>query len=804
MLKNFLKIAYRNLFKYKYYSLINILGFAIGLAVFASAFLYAINELSYDKFHKNADRIYRIANVYEKDSTRNAYAGNPFPMARALNEEYPQYIENSCRIFNFQNYNHLVLYHDKIFTEKNFFYVDSSILDIFDFHFITGNPDNALKEPNTVIISESIKKKYFDGFNPIGKEIFINEGYPMTVVGVFRDFPSQSHVHFDILTPISSFFTFIKEPDTWLWNPCWTYILLKKGTDKDQLEKKFPEFIKKYFDEAIKEYSLIYLQPLTDIHLNSDLEMEFETNSKSLYIYILLTISVFLLFVSWLNFINLSIVGSITRIREISIRKIMGSSRKLIVYQFLVEAILLSLISFIVSLFLIEGLMPVFKMATGQNLEISRLLQNGTLFKILGLSLMAGLIVGVYTGLYASSFPVFNIGRFKYQLATRKWFSGKILILVQYIISLILLIAVLINFRQLMFMKNTSLGFENDKIIILPVANNPVAFEYEKFKKLLLENPEIEFVTGSNHIVGTQSSYRRYFFIQNDKLKAQFFPELIVRHDFIKALGIKVLNGSVFQKGLSEDVSASTDQVIINESLVKQLGYRSSQEAIGKKLSSFKGNERIIGVIKDFNTRSLHKPVAPLVIRLSADNFDAREETRYIFVRFKTEISREKIKYVAQQWREITTSWPFDYNLLSQVLDEQYRDEENLNFFLWMFSVLIILIGSMGVWAVSSLVSIQKTKEIGIRKAIGASTVDILKFFMKDFATMLLLANIVAWPITYLILRQWFKNFAIHINLQIYDFLIASFFILVLTLAILARHALKVAKSNTIVSLRDE
>jgi putative ABC transport system permease protein len=624
------------------------------------------------------------------------------------------------------------------------------------------------------------------------------------VEGVFRDFPSESHVHFDIISSMSSFFSMMKEPDTWLWSPCWTYILIKDKIAPKEIEQKFPAFVKKYFDKDIRDYYSLYLQPITDIHLKSDLESEIEPNSKSLYIYILLIISVFLLLVSCLNFINLSIVGSFTRIREISIRKIMGSSRKLVVFQFIVEAVLTGLFSFVISLFLIEGLLPAFKLFTGNEIQMVSLFQNGLFFKIIALVVLIGFVVGTYTGLYASSFPVFNIGRFKYQYAKGKWFSGKILILVQYVISLIILIAVFINFRQLIFLKNSSLGFDKEKTLVLSIAYNPVANDYETFKAMLLQNHDIEAVTASDNVVGAQCSYRRYFFLQNGLTKAQFFPELIVRHDFIKTLGIELLNGNDFLKGTSEDVSPAVDEVIVNESMVRELGFESSEKAIRKKLFSFNGNEIIVGVIKDFNTHSLHNPIEPLVIRLSQNNYDAWEYTKFVFIKFRNPISKENLKYVGKQWKGIAPNWPFEPKYLDNILDEQYRDEESLNFFLWIFSVLIILIASMGVWVVSSLASIRKTKEIGIRKAIGALIRDILQLFLKDFTSILMIANLVAWPVSWFILKLWFTNFANHIGLHWLHFLYASLFILLLTLTILGWHALKVARSNTVDSLREE
>jgi putative ABC transport system permease protein len=804
MLRNFLKIAYRNLFKYKYYSIINVLGFAIGISVFAITWLYAIDELSYDDFHEKSDRIYRIARVYEKDSTLNKYATTPFPLAKALLKEFPNYIDEAVRVFNFENNFHLVEYHDKHFNEKNFYYADPSIINVLDFQFVEGSEKNALKSTNTVIISESIKQKYFGKFSPIGKEILIDEGFPMTITGVYKDFPRQSHFRPEVITSLSSFYVFFPEPETWMWSPCWTYILLNKGIDPKKLEAKLPEFINKYFDIALKDYSSVFLQPITDIHLKSDLEAEINSTSKSLYVYILLWIAGFLLFVSWLNFINLSIVGSITRIREVSIRKILGSSKRLITCQFIVEAILTSMISLLISLFLIEAIAPMISYFTGEEIEISGLIRKGGFFIIFAVALFAAVIVGLYTGFYASSFPTFNVGRFKYKLASRKWFTGKILILIQYTISLILLIVVFVNFKQLIYLKNTELGFDYRNVLIIPVVKMPVSENYEEFKSILLKNPDIKSVSAVNHIVGADQSYRRYFYVSNGKKKVQFFPEIIVRHDFIKTMGIKLLAGSNFKKGTTENVESAKDEVIINESLAKALGYKNYESAIRKKLVSFKGNEKIVGVIKDFNTRSLHQPVSPLVIRMAMNNYDATEATKYIVVKFRNRISKTTYKFIHKLWKSYASNRPFESYLLDKLLDKQYKNEDLLNFFLWVFSILIIVISSMGVWAVTSLLSIQRTKEIGIRKAIGASVQEILRLFIKDFTSLLLIANLVAWPLSWILIKQWFKNFAHHTAIEWQVYIYATLSILILTLGIVTKHALKVANSNTVDSLRDE
>ena len=802
MLRNFLKIAYRNLFKYKYYSIINIFSFSIGLTAFIFANIYNQKEHSYDTFHSKADRIYRVANVYEKDSTLNEYATNPFPLAGALLKEFPDQIEKTVRLFNFQNNSHLVKYHDKHFNEKNFFYTDSSIIDVFDFQFVLGNKESAFAKANTGIISQSIKEKYFGEFNPIGKAMVIDDGIPIIITGVFKDFPEQSHFHPEILTLFSSFYSFIKEPETWLWSPCWTYVLLKKKVHLNELGKRFPNFVNKYFDVDVRDYSSIYLQAMTDIHLNSNLESELESNNKLLYINIIQIISFFLLIISLLNFINLSVVGSITRLREVSIRKILGSSRRAILIQFIAESILSSILALMIALFLLEAFLPGFNLSTQENLQISRTVYNGVYLKMLIITIVSGLIVGFYTGIYSASFPTFNLGRFKQKLASKKWFTGRILIMIQYIISLIILILVFVNFKQLLYLKNTNLGFDKENVLIVPIVNTPISENFEEFKSKLLEIPDLISASTVSNLIGTESSYRRYFYEVKSLKKAQFFPEVIVEHDFIKTLGIKTLAGSDFKKSYNENIELGQGELIINESMVRQLDYESNESAIGKKLVTFKGNEKIVGVIKDFSSRSLHNPVRPLIIRLNAKV--ASEDMKYLVIKCKSIKSKKTINLLERSWKSFTENRPFDYRILNDVLEYQYKNEDLLNYFLWIISILIIIISCMGIWAVTSLLSIQRTKEIGIRKALGASIFEILILFVKDFTNILIVANIIAWPVAWIILNRWFKNFANHIDIKWTDFIVGSLIILLLTLAIVAKQALKVAQSNTVNSLRDE
>lgn len=806
MLKNFLKIAYRNLFRYRFYSIINILGLSIGLSAFLLAYLYSFINFSYDKFHENSEYIYRITNIYEKDSTLNKYATTPFPLASSLSKEYPEYIKSTARIFNFQKPFHLIEYKDKVYNEKNFFYADESILEIFDFEFITGKKDNVFKSENPVIISQSMKEKYFGKYNPIGKEIIVEEGFKYKVTGVFKDFPVQSHLHLDFVIPMSSLTEILgKEPQTWLWNACWTYALIKPNANTTKLTKKLPTFVNKYFDKDIKSYSSLNLQKLSDIHLKSDLEFEIEENNRAIYIYVILGISFFLLLIAIINFINLSIVGSISRIKEIGLRKVLGSSKKQLVALFMVEAFILSFFALFIALFFVEISIPIAGKIIGFKLSGNFIFKYNAFYILLAVTFAISIIVGINTGLYTHSFSFSSINKSKTKMGKLKWTSGKLLILLQYTISLILLILVLINFKQLLFLKNSDLGFNDKNIVILPVGNTQIAENYKKVKQLLLKNKNIESITAMDNIIGTKSFNKRYFYFNKNIKKVQFFPEITVRKDFFKTFNIKVLAGDILKQNKSyKNDSLPKDFVIINKTLATLLNYNNLDNVIDKKLFRFQGKERVSSVISDFNTNSLHRPLNPLVIRIENDEYDAIDKTKYLAIKLNEKFTKKDFKYIYKVWLKFTNNQPFEFNFLEEILILQYKNEDLLNFFLWIQSLLIILISGMGIWAVTYFLSIQRTKEIGVRKAIGASTADIIYLFSKDFIKMLAISNLFAWPIAYFLIYKWLGIFAYRVDIEFRIFILASVLMMIFTLLIVWIQAFKVAYANPVKALRDE
>lgn len=801
MLKNFLKIAFRNLLSHKFFSLANIISFSIGLASLTLVSLYVFDEFSFDTFQAKSKQTYRIATIYNKDSTLLEYALTPFPLAQSLQKDYHELIENHFRLFNFQNPSILIEYKKKHFNEKNFFITDSAIFDAFDFEFMSGTAN--FNEINTVVISESIKKKYFGHFNPIGKELLI-DGFPIKVIGIYKDLPENSHVKLDILVSFATFEYLIGYvPDSWLWNSCWTYMVLKPGKKRSDLESKFPEFIQNHYDKLIKDNSSLFLQPLQEIHLNSSLEYEIKPNNKKLYLFILLGIAGFLLLVSIINFLNLRTTDSLTRVKESGIRKVLGSNKSQLLTQFIIESMILSFAALLIAFFLVEAFLPVLNHLTDKNLTFNNIFNNHIFTFVLLVVILTGIIVGINAGLFASSCPAIYAIRFKKGFLHKKWLSGRFLILTQYTLALVLLIMVLVNFKQLHYLKNTDLGFEVRNTIILPVNNTPIAEKYPNFKSFLLASDRVGYVTALDNIIGNRIYHRRYFYKRDNKKRVEFFPLLTVRHDFLKTFDIKLLAGSDFSKDYTENIEPAKNELIINETLSKLIGFESVKDALNQPLTTFNGQERIVGVIKDFNIRSLHKPVSPLIIRMVANKDNVNEYTKYVAVRFKI-VTKKDLKYLFMIWKKFAPDSPFEFGILNNILDEQYQNEDILNYFLWLFSALLIIISSIGIWALTSFFSIQRTKEIGIRKAIGAMEQDILILFTKDFLNTIIAANIIAWPIAYFILKKWLTVFAYRTNIDLWIFVLATIIMLFLTFSIIWFYALKTATSNPVDALRDE
>jgi putative ABC transport system permease protein len=803
MIRNYFKITFRNLVKHKTYSLINILGLAIGIASFLIISLYITDELKYDRYHKNAKNIYRLVNVYDFEGVGENSASSPFPVAFALKNDYPGMIKNVVRIFNFQAPRSFVEYNDKKFNEKRFFFADSTFFEIFDFDFVKGNPNTALNENGSLVITESMAEKYFGREDPMGKIIRFETNLELHVTGIIKDVPTQSHFIFDFMGSMSS----LRQrfggnlPKTWVWNPCWTYLQLEKNLDPKSLEAKFPEFIQKYFYDAEKANITLYLQPLLDIHLKSRLDYEIEPNNSINSIYIYSAIAIFLLVIAIINYMNLSTAASAGRAKEIGIKKVTGAHQLQLIVQFIGESVIMSFIALTIAIILVEFITPFFNDYTGKQISINTLFQFSNLVQIILLGFLVGILSGAYPALYLSSFEPVSVLKSKIKLGSGTGLSRKILVVAQFTISITLIIGTVIIHKQLNFLRNADLGFEKDNIIVVPINRTPVANIYPTFKRELLNNSNIVSVTTMDDLFGSSHNTHEFRPEGFPEDKWQFYPALVVNYDFVKTFGINIIAGRDYHEENKTDPSKG---MLINEAMVKHLGWESPEKALGKKFKSLNGDERVIGVFKDFHATSLHEEAGPFILNMKEYPGEVLWFMKYLVVRIHPGTEKNALAFIEKMWSKTSPDRPFEYFFLQQELANLYKDEENLSQLSLIFSLIIIFIAALGLIGLSSFLAEQKTKEIGIRKVLGATSMNIVQSISKEFIWLILLACGLAWIIGYLVMSYWLNSFPYQTPISWKIFVFAGLFAFVVALAITSLRAIIAARANPVVTLKYE
>jgi len=799
MFKNYILIAFRNILKQKVYTLVNMLGLAIGIAIFVLISLFITNELKYDKHHSKWQRIYRVVNIVERDGVGEESSSCPFPLAPALLAEHPDKIEAAVRFFNLQTPTKLIEYNAIKYNEPYFFFTDSSFFDVFDIELIEGNAKEALNDVSKTIISESTAKRYFGNQPALGEIITLEGGIPLIITGVFRDVPSTSHFKYEFLTSIvtlKSFFGGI--PRNWIWNPCWTYILLKDNKFESALANSFPRFIDKNMTDDLKAHIQFYLQPLADIHLYSQLDYEIESNSNILFLYILGMIAVSVLIIAIMNFINLSTAASSKRFKEIGIRKITGSTRNQLIIQFLSESLLMSFIALFFALIIVELLLPGFNYATDRNLAFSALISIQSILYLLLLGIVTGFLAGLYPAFYLSSFQPIQVLKGIRKRGISGGRGRKVLVVVQFSISIVLIIVTFINYKQLNFLYNADLGFKKNDIIILPVSNNPLLSDYEGFKEDLLKMPEIEYVTGMFDILGVSHNTRNFTPIGFPQDRAQFYPEMIIEYDFLETFEIKTVAGRGFDSHKEAD---RKEAVMINEAMVRHLGLTNNNDALGKTMYSINGNEKVIGVINNFNVNSLHSKVSPFVLHMLSND---SHFLKYLAIRIKNGTDEQALKYIQKVWRDYSPERPFEYKYLSDEINNLYKGEAMLSKLIVLLTALAIFIATIGVLGLVSFLTEQRTHEIGIRKALGAGITDIVIWLSSEFIRLIIIANVLAWPVAYIISYYWLQSFAYTTTISIWFFPVAGLMALFISQIMVVLQTWRAALTSPAVALQYE
>lgn len=820
MIKNYIKIAFRNLLKNKVYSLINILGLAIGLATTLLILIYVFHETRYDQFHENSDRIFRIAQITESKDRYEEQATTPFQLGTVLKEEFPNLVDKTVRFYDLQEESHTFLNReDNIsFREYNFYFVDSTFFDVFSAELIQGNPDEVLKNPLSLVITQELAHKYFGDENPIGQALSYRGINEMTVTGVMKSWPEQSHMKIDLVASFSSLNSiYASSPNydqSWLWNPVWTYALLKENTDPVQLEDQITNLIDKYYYAysgwPADEELTLQLQPITDIYLESNRDQEMEANSSSTYIYILLIVAAFTLLIACINFMNLSTARSLERSREVGMRKVLGGYKKQLFGQFLGESFMVALIGTLMALLIVFITLPTFNSLIGKDLTFG-LFQN--LYVIPGLlllTLLVGFISGAYPAIFLASFEPSVVLKGNATKGRSSTLFRKLLVTFQFSLSVMLIIGTAIIYLQLQYIQDKDLGFDENNVVLLPTKQNLIAWEFETFRQQALSHAQIESVTGLGKIPGSETQeYYRYVPAGVGQDQDVTNLALYVTHDFEKTFDANILAGRAF----SRDFPSDPDQaVIINEAMLQQFDVDSPEEAIGKTVYFYPLNEEreslsVIGVVADFNYTSLKKEIEPVVIRLSAGTNSILRSIEHTAVEIAPGDPSAALAHLETVWNEVNHIDPFEYKFLDARLDQIYESEQTMSALATAFSILCILIACLGLLGLASYSAQLRQKEIGIRKSLGASVSNIVSLLAKDFLILILIGNLIAWPMIYYFGSSWLENFPYRFDLLAYlpgIFAGTAAFIIAIALLTVSYHSVKAAVINPVDAIRNE
>jgi putative ABC transport system permease protein len=804
MFKNYFKIAWRNIRKNKLFSFINILGLSLGIATCFIIMLYVQDELSYDRFNKNADNIARVVFHANLNGGKIDESVTMPPVAQTMKKDFPE-VQDATRILSFGTPQ--IIYNNTFLRNDGFALVDPNFFSIFTFPMIKGDAKTALAQPNAVVITQETAEKYFGKTEPIGKIIEINTDTNRVykVTGVIKNMPSNSHFHFPILGSLTSW-AFAKS-DTWLGGNYHTYLLLKPGADLKKMEAKFPAMVERYMGPQIqqqmglslKEFvtkgnSLGFaLQPLKNIHLNSNTTTEFEPGGNATYVYIFGGVAIFMLMVACINFVNLSTAGASKRAKEVGVRKVAGSGKIQLISQFLSESILITFFALFIAFVLVQLALPAFNTISGKQLSFDA----KPILGFIGLGLFVGIIAGIYPAFYLSSFKPIEVLKGKLTTNHKGFGLRSALVVFQFFISVVLIIGTIVVYQQMKYIQNRDLGFNKDQLITVP--NSYALGKNEKvFEQQMLQDPRIMNATMSQYKPIGPTSYNNALAYPegNDHLIVNGV-EYNVDENYIPTLGMKIVSGRNFSKEFTTDSLA----IILNETAAHALGWN-DMSAVGKTVirqNSDRGTNipfHVIGVVKNFNFKSLHEAISPLYMSL--------EPQGGLIFKIKTTDVSGLLTTMKKEWDSYKTGEPFSYSFMDDLFDKTYSTEQKTGSILNIFSVLIILLACLGLFGLVTYTAEQRTKEIGIRKVLGASVGQVTQMLSKEFLKLVLIASLIAFPVAWWAMNKWLQGFAYHIHISWWIFIVAGFVALLIALITVSFQAIKAGIANPVKSLRTE
>jgi putative ABC transport system permease protein len=806
MIKNYFKVAFRSLMRSKSFTAINIFGLTLGITTCLLILLFVQNELSYDSFNEKADRMVRVVFRGAVQGEKMKEAMVMPPVAQTLKQEYPEVLEATrLRRYGYPR----ITYGDKTFKENAFAYADSNFFQVFTLPFLKGDPKTALLEPNTIVISETVAKKYFGDEDPMGKIlIFKDWNTSFKVTGVMQPIPTNSHFHFDVFASMAGFPE--SKEFSWMTSEYYTYLVLPKGYDYKKLEAKLPADVEKYMGGQLQKamgmtYAQflakgnklgLYLQPLKDIHLHSDLNLELESGSDIRYVYIFSVVAIFMLLIACINFMNLSTAGASKRAREVGIRKVLGSLKGQLIWQFLLESILLTSFAFIMSLILVYWTLPFFNKLSGKNLSFN-LLGNPWLIPCLLLfTLITGFLAGSYPAFFLSSFKPITVLKGKFASVNKTVSLRSGLVVFQFFISIVLIIGTIIVHKQLNYIQNEKLGYNKDQVLIVE-ESYWLGKNQDAFRQSLLQDPRVANISFSGYLPAG-NSYNNNFMVYPDNNSDQFVKTLRYDVDFnyIQTLGMEIADGRNFSKSFGTDSTA----IIVNEETVKAFGW--GKHALGHNLTRNENDGskltfHVIGVVKNFHFKSFHEPISPLVMVLGANNDN-------IIVKTKSTDIAGLLAAMKKNWNALGAGVPFAYTLLDDRFNNTYQSEQKIGEILSIFAGVTIFVACLGLFGLATFTAEQRNKEIGIRKVLGASVTNIVSLLSKDFLKLVFVAFIIATPVAWYMMNKWLQDFAYKTNISGWIFLLAAGLAITITIITVSFRAIRAAVVNPVDSLRSE
>ncbi len=799
MFRNYVNSILRGLAKNRTHAVLNITGLTAGLTCFAFIALWVMDELSYDKFNTNYDRIVRLTESAKTETGIWESAVSSAPMAKALQNDYAE-VENTVR---FDLRGEIITHNGKQVPQDNILLTDPSFFDVFSYKLTTGNIKTALNEPFSIILTESAAKKFFGNSDPMGQRLLVNmndsngRGAYYTVTGVMPDAPLNAHVTF---TMIASFKTIeVAHPevltvDGWGDASYYTYLLLKKGVDREAFSKKITRFYKKYVGDRYDAWKNIYsykLQSLGDIHLHSNLRYEIMTTGSAAYVYIFATIGIFILLLAGINYMNLATVHSVSRAKEVGIKKVVGAERKQLIIQYLLEAVLVALIALILALVLSAVLQPAFSRLTGK--ELSPLNSTSLLLFLTAVTVLLGVVSGSYPAFIISGFKPITVLKGAFKSGSKGTLLRKSLVVSQFVVTMLLVTGIVVIYSQLSYMKHKDLGYDKDPLLYLRVNGNvDVLNGYEAFKNEILSNPLISGAATSNTLLGSLPSGGAETVDGAGKPLQVNTARIRVGGDYFGVHSIPLIAGKDFVRHSKDSIQP----VIINESAVHNFGWKDAASAIGKPFKIGDQPGEVIGVVKDFHFSNLHHAIGSLVIYPLDGNFSR--------ITLKTDITQSAAvaNWVQKTWARHFPSALFDYSFSKNV--QQYAEEERFATLFLYFGVLSLVIACLGLYGLIAYTTAQKTKELGIRKVLGATAQGLAVMLSKDFLKLVVLAFGIATPMAWYMMNQWLQDFAYRENLQWWMFAAAGGIVLLIALLTVSAKSVRAAMRNPVESLRVE